>query len=101
FLRSLAPTLFPYTTLFRSLYIADTGDNAMARKSVVIYAMAEPGPPDRQGGAVRSAPAAALRLKYVGGPDDVEAIYVSPRDSALRSEEHTSELQSRGHLVCR
>jgi len=65
------------------LYIADTGDNAMARKSVVIYAMTEPGPPDRQGGPVRSAPAAALRLKYVGGPDDVEAIYVSPRDSAL------------------
>jgi len=24
-----------------------------------------------------------VRLKYVGGPDDVEAIYVSPRDSAL------------------
>src|SRR5207253_5336109 len=45
--------------------------------------LTEPGPPDRQGGPVRSAPAAALRLKYVGGPDDVEAIYVSPRDSAL------------------
>src|SRR5439155_20799865 len=31
--------------------------------------------------------------------------FVSPRDDAvgrgLRSEEHTSELQSRGHLVCR
>ncbi len=40
------------------LYIADTGDNEMARKSVVIYAMAEPDPPDRQGGPVRSAPAA-------------------------------------------
>jgi len=65
------------------LYIADTGDNEMARKSVVIYAVAEPDPPDRQSGPVRSAPAAALRLKYVGGPDDVEAIYVSPRDSAL------------------
>src|SRR5207253_11252988 len=25
----------------------------------------------------------------------------SRRDEALRSEEHTSELQSRGHLVCR
>src|SRR5437870_10601704 len=25
----------------------------------------------------------------------------SPADDALRSEEHTSELQSRGHLVCR
>src|SRR5690625_5674801 len=26
---------------------------------------------------------------------------LKPRMSALRSEEHTSELQSRGHLVCR
>src|SRR5690625_5945037 len=26
---------------------------------------------------------------------------VSSRQSSLRSEEHTSELQSRGHLVCR
>jgi hypothetical protein len=65
------------------LYIADTGDNEMARKSVVIYAVAEPDPPDRHSGPVRSAPAAALRLKFAGGPDDVEAIYVSPRDSAL------------------
>ena len=65
------------------LYIADTGDNEMARKSVVIYAVAEPDPPGRQSGPVRSAPAAALRLKFAGGPDDVEAIYVSPRDSAL------------------
>ena len=63
------------------VYIADTGDNEMVRKSVVIYALAEPDPPDR--GPVRSPPAAALRLKFAGGPDDVEAIYVSPRDSAL------------------
>jgi len=65
------------------LFIADTGDNEMARKSVVIYAVAEPDPPGRRSGPVRSAPATRLRLKYAGGPDDVEAIYVSPRDSAL------------------
>lgn len=65
------------------LYIADTGDNERTRKSVVIYAAAEPDPPGRGRSAVSSAPAATLRLKYAGGPDDVEAIYVSPRDSAL------------------
>src|SRR5207245_2694818 len=50
------------------LYIADTGDNEMTRKSVVIYAMAEPDPPDRPGGPVRASPAAAPRLPCAGGP---------------------------------
>jgi hypothetical protein len=65
------------------LYIADTGDNERIRRSVVIYAVAEPDPPGRGKGPVRSAPAEALHLRYAGGPDDVEAIYVSPRDNAL------------------
>ena len=65
------------------LYIADTGDNEQTRKTVVLYAVAEPDPPGPRKGLVRSAPAAALRLKYAGGPDDVEAIYVSSRDSAV------------------
>jgi len=65
------------------LYIADTGDNDRTRRSVVIYAVPEPDPPGKGTGPVRSAPAAALRIKYSGGSDDVEAIYVSPRDSAV------------------
>jgi hypothetical protein len=65
------------------LYIADTGDNDRTRQSVVIYAVPEPDPPGGGTSPVRSAPPAALGLKYAGGPDDVEAIYVSPRDSAL------------------
>jgi len=65
------------------LYIADTGDNDRTRKSVVIYAVPEPDPPGKGKGPGRSAPGAALRIKYSGGPDDVEAIYVSPRDSAV------------------
>jgi hypothetical protein len=65
------------------LYIADTGDNDRTRKSVVIYAVPEPDPPGRGRGPGRSAPSAALRLRYAGGPDDVEAIYVSPRDGAV------------------
>jgi len=65
------------------LYIADTGDNERRRKSVVIYAVTEPDPPGKGRGPVRSASAALLRLRYAGGPDDVEAMYVSPRDRAL------------------
>jgi hypothetical protein len=65
------------------LYIADTGDNDLSRRSVVIYTVPEPDPPARASDTARSRPAAALRLRYPGGAEDVEAVYVSPRDSAL------------------
>src|SRR5258707_9003908 len=57
-------TLFPYTTLFRSV-AEDDG----------LYAVAE--------------------VEFGQDPSDVCA------DGAARSEEHTSELQSRQYLVCR
>src|SRR2546428_7880698 len=63
------------------LYIADTGDNDRTRKSVVIYAVPEPDPPARGRGPGRSAAAAPLRLRYRGGPEDREAIYVVPPES--------------------
>src|SRR3712207_8101056 len=59
-------TLFPYTTLFRSVSLV------REREDCVIVAL-------RDGVAVPAAPARAL----------------------ARSEEHTSELQSRQYLVCR
>src|SRR3712207_7165477 len=71
-------TLFPYTTLFRS----------QGREGLVPDADAEH---QRGGGPVRAG----------GGEDgdavDVDAVHVP----MLRSEEHTSELQSRQYLVCR
>src|SRR2546422_7872117 len=66
-------TLFPYTTLFRSF-----GRIAAANALSDIYAMA-------------ATPLFALNL--VGWPRD--------KLPFERSEEHTSELQSRLHLVCR
>src|SRR5436305_10788974 len=65
-------TLFPYTTLFRSLGSVN----------------GPPGPSfssDQRPAVVRPAPARAGRALV----------------AAERSEEHTSELQSRPHLVCR
>lgn len=76
---TLAPCPAGRTTC---LYIADTGDNERRRNFVVIYAVPEPAPPGK-GRTTRSARTAALRLKYSGGPDDVEAIYVGPRDGAV------------------
>src|SRR2546422_4144038 len=69
-------TLFPYTTLFRS---------ARGRRDGVPARGARLGPH----GAIRSAGG-------LGRPPHRNA-----PDPARRSEEHTSELQSRLHLVCR
>src|SRR5256886_15761784 len=67
-------TLFPYTTLFRSVAIADVNGNvtAIAPGSATITATSE-------------------------GQSGTAAITVTN----VRSEEHTSELQSQSNLVCR
>src|SRR2546427_10038103 len=61
-------TLFPYTTLFRSVH-------------------------------VQSAGASALFVRYALLPRRLAALPRLP--DQLRSEEHTSELQSQSNLVCR
>src|SRR5256884_3991492 len=61
-------TLFPYTTLFRSV---------LERRPVHLLQL-----------GARRAHARQGRVRILGG-------------AAVRSEEHTSELQSRLHLVCR
>src|SRR2546422_4779585 len=70
-------TLFPYTTLFRSL------DDAEGGMSEEVDALATA---DGRGGV------SVLVWRHA---DDQYAT------AARRSEEHTSELQSRLHLVCR
>src|SRR3989442_9417249 len=64
-------TLFPYTTLFRS---RDPARGAVPAPGALLAALRRPRP--------------------VG--DEVQ-----PGERRARSEEHTSELQSRPHLVCR
>src|SRR3712207_8943843 len=75
-------TLFPYTTLFRSdaapLVAADVDDDALALFRDVAHRVVQ----------LRSA-VAAQRTEHVAG------------EALRRSEEHTSELQSRQYLVCR
>jgi hypothetical protein len=66
------------------LYIADAGDNLRARAFVTLYALPEPVPPDRPGDTLRTTNAPAiLRVSYPDGPQDVEAVFVSPRDTAV------------------
>jgi hypothetical protein len=65
------------------IYIADTGDNLEVRPFVTLYALPEPAPPQGPGDTLRTTSAPAiLRVSYPDGPHDVEAIYVSPRDTA-------------------
>src|SRR2546422_3031363 len=75
-------TLFPYTTLFRSLSavklyqsVSISGPSATSK------------PIERQISSMR------CQVRITG--------WTPPRPPPRRSEEHTSELQSRLHLVCR
>src|SRR3712207_8636546 len=83
-------TLFPYPTLFRSV-------PARAGHGVQVRA-------EHEGPRARSAGGRPAAADHVAG--GVEA-YLQARlthpgaDARLRSEEHTSELQSRQYLVCR
>src|SRR3989442_4012117 len=61
-------TLFPYTTLFRSIFVKRSGPLGFEE----------------------------MGTDSAAGPGISDAPF-----SAIRSEEHTSELQSRPHLVCR
>src|SRR3712207_7241789 len=78
-------TLFPYTTLFRS---------SIEKGGLVVFPrlVASEHQPGYQFGAVSSS------------IDELDSLLGGGLDrgtSALRSEEHTSELQSRQYLVCR
>src|SRR3712207_8206638 len=72
-------TLFPYTTLFRSTYVKNS---AIVAAGTTAFSVAV--------GAL--AAYSIARLRFLGR--NLVA-------RGLRSEEHTSELQSRQYLVCR
>src|SRR2546428_8580884 len=86
-------TLFPYTTLFRSLTGADL-------KGTIGPVPCAAQLPDMK---VALRPVLAYeRVRFVGEP--VAVVVATDRYAArdaVRSEEHTSELQSRSDLVCR
>src|SRR5256885_5865269 len=74
-------TLFPYTTLFRSIVLASVS-HAFAQQSDLEHVL---GQMDSAAAKFRSA----------------EASFVWDHFQKVRSEEHTSELQSPCNLVCR
>src|SRR3989442_3457891 len=91
-------TLFPYTTLFRSFISRRISlQPAAASRDAPMPELAAPVKGTRPEGAVTETDASTkVREMFTR---------IAPRydllNHLLRSEEHTSELQSRPHLVCR
>src|SRR3712207_7214265 len=82
-------TLFPYTTLFRSRYAAlrdQTPAYSFSQRQVFMVKGTE--------ARLRSSRRGSARSSLSRSPETVAF-------GDLRSEEHTSELQSRQYLVCR
>src|SRR3712207_7439508 len=78
-------TLFPYTTLFRSR-LGETGVDVLVQVRLVLPALWS-----RPHESAKLSPVTELLILRGGDSDDPQR----------RSEEHTSELQSRQYLVCR
>src|SRR3989442_5983490 len=76
-------TLFPYTTLFRS------DDDALGERH------------DRAHDVLDQEDRDAARVDGADLPHQRLGLPLATEPVLLRSEEHTSELQSRPHLVCR
>src|SRR3712207_9116292 len=93
-------TLFPYTTLFRSVRTVLRLDPRLAPVKAAVL------PLSRNADLSPKAKdlAATLRQNWNVDFDDAGAIgrrYRRQDEIGTRSEEHTSELQSRQYLVCR
>src|SRR2546430_8016241 len=80
-------TLFPYTTLFRSVEIAERGGGVTA--------------------TIRTEREGLEREQVIVAIENIGVSAIVSRDQnvrlaiVVRSEEHTSELQSQSNLVCR
>src|SRR5207244_10788297 len=95
------PTLFPYTTLFRSL----TQQQEVAGVTALVERDGEPrrrGVAEERPDVHRAVEDRQVRVVVREDPAVVAPLRLR-RDQLreLRSEEHTSELQSPDHLVCR
>src|SRR5256884_6517338 len=85
-------TLFPYTTLFRSSSTASAGGLQKAVAARDAHARELLAYPEVQ--------AVGVGVSYDNPAEPAILLFVN-KGQPPRSEEHTSELQSRLHLVCR
>src|SRR5690625_7028403 len=79
-------TVFPYTTLFRSGRRARSERADHIISGLLTWTLAV---------------TTLMALLVIALAEPLAQLLLAVEDDAARSEEHTSELQSRGHLVCR
>src|SRR5258708_38130166 len=93
-------TLFPYTTLFRSLPVRYPWASDYRGKAMVLYGHTPVPAPEWVNGTLCLDTGCVFggRLTALRYPER-ELVFVPAAEH--RSEEHTSELQSPDHLVCR
>src|SRR3712207_7114527 len=89
-------TLFPYTTLFRSRR-RRCGSYADLAQLVALGLVV--GAVEQRAGHVREA--AGRNARVAANEGDGRTVGLEQSSGVVRSEEHTSELQSRQYLVCR
>src|SRR5690606_42080427 len=99
--RPPSPALFPYTTLFRSgavrgaLHLSRAGRPGQHRAPAAALPLTSaPDPPTARGAPMR----ALTEEESMNRPS--RSTRAAVFGTAIRSEEHTSELQSRENLVC-
>src|SRR5205823_13547673 len=87
-----ASPLFPYTTLFRSYAVSTFPEDG----DTLIHTLIATGGHDVEWLTEEQLAAAPIRV-----PLDLYRTWFDALPASLRSEEHTSELQSLAYLVCR
>src|SRR5205823_14677983 len=91
-------TLFPYTTLFRSRFSAQSVTmNSPIRKSTSIMPCCDSRRRDKDKTSLEHISSWHIFTSARGRI----VLVMAPSVCAIRSEEHTSELQSLAYLVCR
>src|SRR5207253_10941485 len=89
-------TLFPYTTLFRSEILWQVFSAPLGLKALYAVGLTT-------AGMTAFYMWRLMNMTFYGKSRVAPEVAAKIHESApsMRSEEHTSELQSRGHLVCR
>src|SRR5206468_8605575 len=100
FLRPPCSTLFPYTTLFRSSLPCAVAADTPKPELLVVYWASK----DCRWCSYWESPSSGMEKRFKESREFKRITYRVVKNERLadpRSEEHTSELQSRSDLVCR